>query len=120
VKPFLHSEDIHLRDAAIEILPKVPEGDVISLLNEPVSTVTAFAIDACKEMWIETVHYVVINFLTETNPIVRIAAIKYLTEYPTEKGRIEIENLRNREEDIEVKKELDNALQVFQRKGNIL
>jgi hypothetical protein len=41
LKPFLHSEDIHLRDTAIEILPKLPEGDVISLLNEPVSTVTA-------------------------------------------------------------------------------
>lgn len=120
LKPFLQVDDIEVRSATVSALGTSTATDakdlVIPLLDESIGSVKAAAINACKQMKIDSVQEKVVSLLTTAEPVVRIAAARYLAEFPSETGRTAVETACNQETVPEVKKELTKAQKVLRRK----
>ena len=119
LKPFLYSDDIQLKAAAVSTLSTLKEPDakslVISFLDDPITLISAAAIDACRLLKIDSVHNKVIPLLTISEAKVRIAAVRYLASFPTDLGKAAIEIAEKSEMNTEMKKEIAKVQKIFRR-----
>jgi len=120
LKPYLKAKDTALVSQTVMTLLAIntPEAKelAISALDDTSDFVKATAIDVCRQMKIDFQKEKMLTFLNNPDSSVRIAALKYLTEYPYSGGKQAIERLDETETVPEVKKGIAKALKAINRK----
>jgi hypothetical protein len=120
LKHYLYAKDFPYRPAVISVISTLSGSEakslVISALEDSNVSVFISAIDACRQMKIDSVHDKILPFSKVSDPNVRIAVVRYIAAFPTEPGRIAFEQMEYSESDPEVRKEIVKCQKIFRHK----